>query len=141
MFYPAPAFAAPVPRPATYAAVRPAPPSPRPVVRAVPADEPERPTHTELRIAPPPDLPRPERLGLRSPRPAASSEPDWNDVHRRLRDLGSISSQLRKLPEGGYRFTCLLPTGRPEEARRVEADAATEGEAVRQALARAEQVR
>lgn len=84
-------------------------------------------------------LPPPEQLGIVAESRETTLALDWNHVHRRLRELGTLSSQLQKIPEGGYRFICLLPTSQPDQARRVEAVAATEAEAVRNALARAEQ--
>jgi hypothetical protein len=85
------------------------------------------------------ELPSPEQLGIGSPRSQPAAELDWNAVHRRLRELGALSSQLQKVPEGGYRFTCLLPTAHPERTQRIEAHATSESEAARLALARAEQ--
>jgi hypothetical protein len=43
------------------------------------------------------------------------------------------------LPQGGYRFTCLLPTGRPERSHRVEVTAPTRDEAVGLALEKSEE--
>jgi hypothetical protein len=84
-------------------------------------------------------LPSPEQLGVTStpaaPRAAAPETLDWNATFARLRQLGALGWQSGKLPQGGYRFTCLLPTGQPNCSRHVEATGATEAEAVRLALA------
>jgi hypothetical protein len=117
-------------------APRAAPAAPRPIVRGVSADQPPAPRAEKP--APLPALPPPEELGIGSPRPSGG-EVDWNVVHRKLHDLGALSSQLQKMPEGGYRFTCLLPTRQPDRAQRIEAQGNSEGEAVRLALAKAEQ--
>lgn len=120
-------------------------PSPRPQgVASVPpakvrGQRPEDPPASERRPEPKPvalTLPPPEQLGIGAKAPAA--EIDMNVVHRRLRELGSQSYQLQRTPEG-YRFTCLLPTAHPDRTQRIEAQGATEAEAVRLALARAEQ--
>jgi hypothetical protein len=84
-------------------------------------------------------LPPPEQLGIGTPRAAAVESFDWNALHRRLGQLGSLGAQVQKLPEGGYRFVCLLPTAQPERAQRIEAHGTSEAEAARLALARAEQ--
>jgi hypothetical protein len=63
---------------------------------------------------------------------------DWSDARRRLDALGAIAFQVVKLPEGGCRFTCLLPTNQHNYNHRIEADAGTEAEAVRLGLERAE---
>jgi hypothetical protein len=64
---------------------------------------------------------------------------DWTQAHRDLERLASISYQLDKLPEGGCRFTCLLLTSQPGFTHRVEAEAATEAEAVRLVLDKAKE--
>jgi hypothetical protein len=150
IFAPAPAFVAapPIYRPAAPPAAprvqsvptapsQTAAPAPRPVVRAKSADEPDvppRPLPPEPRLAPV-TLPAPEQLGIGVE--AVAEDVDWNTVHRRLRELGSLSSQLQRTGDG-YRFVCLLPTTQADRAQRIEAAATTEAEAVRLALARAE---
>jgi hypothetical protein len=80
-------------------------------------------------------LPAPEQLGV-APAPAVTAEAvDWNATHARLRQFGALGWQLARLPQGGYRFTLLLPTAQPNCSRHVEATGATEAEAVRRALA------
>ncbi|HEV3259014.1 MAG TPA: hypothetical protein VG013_19235 [Gemmataceae bacterium] len=83
-------------------------------------------------------IPSPEQLGLACAEPAAGDSPDWTALHRRLDQLGAWSIQLDKLPAGGCRFTCLLPTGTPDRFHRVESQAGTPAEAVRLALDDAE---
>jgi len=95
-------------------------------------DEPER----RSRLTPV-TLPTPEQLGVQKPRVKDGSA-DWADARRRLEMLGAVAFQVVKLSEGGCRFTCLLPTDQPNCTHRVEADAATEAEAVRLGLDRAE---
>ena len=79
-------------------------------------------------------IPSPEELGVLAAKPVvAGVELDWAAVHRRLQELGADFLR-QKLPEGGYRFTCLMPTNQPNRLHRVEAEAATEAEAVQLAL-------
>jgi hypothetical protein len=82
-------------------------------------------------------LPPPELLGVSKPHPRNGSA-DWADARRRLDELGAVTFQVSKLPEGGCRFTCLLPTDQQNYHHRIEADAASEPEAVRLGLERAE---
>jgi hypothetical protein len=154
--YPAP-FYAPVPQ-AAPAAPRPAPPAaaraPQPVSVAWPAPPPA-PTQVAAGRAPAPvvrgqmpeephpaaappklALPPPEALGVPVPHPAAPV--DWTALRVRLDRLGATQFALERLPEGDYRFRCRLPSADPAHPRTVEVRAATEAEAVRQALAQAE---
>jgi hypothetical protein len=82
-------------------------------------------------------LPKPEQLGIRKPRPRESAA-DWADVRRRLEILGAMTFQATKLQDGGCRFLCLLPTDQRSYNHRIEVEAATEAEAVRLGLERAE---
>jgi hypothetical protein len=82
-------------------------------------------------------LPKPEQLGIRKPQPRDIGK-DWADARRRLDLLGAVTFQSAKLPDGGCRFTCLLPTDQPSYNHRIETEAATETEAVRLGLERAE---
>ena len=109
-----------------------APPARRPVFRGQIGTEPERRTQPE-----PVTLPKPEQLGIRKPQPRDSGA-DWADARRRLDILGAVTFQSAKVPNGGWRFTCLLPTNQPNYNHRIEAEAATETEAVRLGLERAE---
>ena len=81
-------------------------------------------------------LPSPAELGVS--RPVVAPEIDWSLVHRRMQSLGSVCFHMEKLPQGGYRFLCLLPTSQTDRTHRIEVEAATEAEAVRLALEQAE---
>jgi len=106
-------------------------------VRAQESDEPSAPPSPAESPAPL-VMPSPEQLGVDFARPAADDSPDWTTFHRRLDRLGACSMHLDKLPAGGCRFSCLLPTGRRDRFHRVESQAATADEAVRLALDDAE---
>lgn len=80
-------------------------------------------------------MPTPEELGLRRP---AEEPTDWSQTHRRLDRLGATCLHLERLPSGDWRFTCLLPTAKPSQSHRVEAEAATDAAAVRLVLEEAE---
>jgi hypothetical protein len=84
-------------------------------------------------------MPSPEELGIACAKPVSHGDADWSLAYRRLQDLGAFCFQLDKLPQGGYRCTCLLPTSQPDRNHRIEAPAATEAAAVRLALDKAEQ--
>jgi len=83
-------------------------------------------------------MPSPEELGLRLP-PATNREVDWNHVRQRVHALNLTSFHMQKLPEGGFRFVCFVPTNAGE--RRVQAEAVYEAEAIHQALSQAESLR
>ena len=87
--------------------------------------------------AAPVTLPSPEQLGVSKPRPRDGGT-NWTDARRRLATLGAVTFQVSKLTEGGSRFTCLLPTDQQNYNHRIEADAASEAEAVRLGLEHAE---
>jgi len=59
-------------------------------------------------------------------------------IHRQLQRVGSTTYRSQQTTDG-YCFTCLLPTANPNRTQRIEATAATEAEAIRLALARAEE--
>jgi hypothetical protein len=84
-------------------------------------------------------MPSPEELGVHM---VKTEEPavDWNQVDQRLRQFRAISIHRQRLTQGGYRFLFLLPTGQADRVQRVEAVAATEAEAVRMALEKADQL-
>lgn len=118
----------------TPATPRPAAPSaPAPIVRAQSDDEPaSRPAAVEsapVRL----QLPSPEQLGL-----AASAEPDWTQIHKRLEQLGATGFHLDQLPTGKYRVNCLLPTGQSERTHRIEVESGNKAEAVRLTVTQAE---
>jgi hypothetical protein len=109
----------------------------RPIIRAQREDDPAR-TPVASRVAPI-VLPTPEQLGVGLSKESQRKAIDWANVHDRLERLGASCFHQQKVPEGGYRITCLLPTAQSERTHRIEAQAATEAEAVRAVLARAEQ--
>jgi hypothetical protein len=103
--------------------------------RGVSSDQPER-----ARTLPPVHLPSPEQLGVASASsPSRLPTTDWVAIRKRLKDLGTVSFQLVQLPNGGCRFVCQLATAEFGQSHTIEANAASEAEAVEQALARAEQ--
>ena len=80
------------------------------------------------------DMPSPEALGIQR---RQNVEVDWTNVQRRLNRLSITSFHSEKLTNGGYRFTCVLPSlDRPQ---RVEAEALYEADAIDQALRQAEE--
>ena len=113
---------------------------PRPIIRAQREDDPPplaRPAQLVLR-APFVKIPSPEELGVARARAPEISSINWTDVHTRLDRMGANCFHLEKL-SGSCRVTCLLPTGQQGRSRRIEAEAETEAEAVRTALAKAEE--
>ena len=113
----------------------------RPIIRAQREDDPvplSRPAQTPQRrlvIS----IPSPEELGVAQRRPPQNAALDWTEVHTRLDHLGASCFHLEKCSKGRSRVTCLLPTGQQGRSRRIEAEADTEAEAVRTALAKAEE--
>jgi len=87
---------------------------------------------------PPLVLPTPEQLGVAMARPAATAlqdlPVDWNVTRDRLNRLGAVRFSVAKLSEGAYRIAFELPTTQPGRTHHIEAEAATEGAAVCQAL-------
>lgn len=83
-------------------------------------------------------IPSPEELGI-ARASIDEAQPDWAAFHRQLDTLGARSFHVEKLPQGGYQFSCLLPTSQADRCHRVEATAATEAQAIRMALQEAEQ--
>ncbi|MBI3409966.1 MAG: hypothetical protein HY040_16625 [Planctomycetes bacterium] len=98
------------------------------------------PTSTSARLV----LPSPEELGVavqvpaQIPPHAARPSLDWNRAHTRLQELGAVGFHLDRLPQGSCRVTFLLPTSQPQRTHHVEAEAANEADAVRNALEQAE---
>jgi hypothetical protein len=80
------------------------------------------------------DMPSPEALGIQR---SHNMEVNWSNVQRRLSRLSIASFHSEKLPNGGYRFTCVVPSlDRPQ---RIEAEANYEADAIDQALRQAEE--
>jgi hypothetical protein len=63
----------------------------------------------------------------------------WDAVRKRLRELDAVGFQLITSPDGGCQFRCSLATNVFGQTQDIEVRADSEREAVRQALARAEQ--
>jgi hypothetical protein len=84
-------------------------------------------------------MPSPEQLGISRPPVAAGSGSDWAAARARLDKLGAVCLHLEKLPQGGFQFTCLLPTAQPGRTHRVDATAPTEAEVIRLALDKSEE--
>jgi hypothetical protein len=119
--------------PAVRPAPRPAPPRQQvarpPTPAVVRGQSPEEPPARAAR--PPLEMPPPEALGV----PVPATAVDWTDVRVKLDRLGATGFALERLPEGGYRFACRVPSA--DGVRAVEGRAATEAEAVRRALEQA----
>ena len=121
------------PRPAPLSPQAAAAPQPRPIVRLqapeelIPNDPPK-----------PLVLPAPEQLGVALARPTTPAlldlPVDWNVTRDRLNRLGALHFAVTKLPAGAYRIAFELPTTQPGRTHHIEAEAATEGAAVCQAL-------
>jgi hypothetical protein len=86
-------------------------------------------------------IPTPAQLGVAGAQSNGESAVDWNATHKRLREMGAESFQMERLPQGGVRVLFRLPASQTGQPRRVEAEAATEAEAIRLALERAERSR
>jgi hypothetical protein len=84
-------------------------------------------------------MPSPDELGVPRARAQADRGGDWGSLYRQLVDRGAICFQLERLPEGGFRCTCLLPSEQPDRTHRFEVSAGTEAEAVRLVLNNVEQ--
>lgn len=125
---PTPRYQAPAPL-ATPMVAAPQPQQNRqqPIFRAQAADEPEQ--RSTLR------LPSPEALGIGTRKPTTAI--DWTIVHQRLDQLGATCFQKHRLPDGGCRITCLLPS-QPGTQHRIDTQATSEAEALRLALDQAE---
>jgi hypothetical protein len=109
--------------------------TPRPIVRAKGDDDPVRVELPQTRLR----IPTPEQLGIALAPRTDAPPADWATARQRLDRLGAVCLHLEKLPQGGYRFTCLLATSQAGRTHRVEAQAATEAEVVRLALDRSEE--
>jgi hypothetical protein len=81
------------------------------------------------------EMPPPEALGVPVPRPERPV--DWTSLRVRLDRLGATRFALERT-DGGYRFTCQMPTADAAHPRTLEGRATTEQEAVRRALEQAE---
>jgi hypothetical protein len=112
--------AMPAPLPSPFSPRRGQAPARAPVVRGqAPAE-----TSAPLKV------PTPEELGIRLGAAAPEAPLDWNQLRRKLDELGATGFRLDR-QGAGFRFVCLLPAGDLEGA------GTTEAEAVRVALAKA----
>jgi len=84
-------------------------------------------------------MPSPQELGIADSKRPDHPSIDWTAVHNQLDHLGASCFHLERTHNGGYRITCLLPTNQRDRTHRIECDAATEGEAVRLILAKAQE--
>jgi hypothetical protein len=82
-------------------------------------------------------MPSPEELGVVATRPAVAPL-DPAAAYRRLEELGATCLQLEKAADG-VRVTCLLPTGQPGRAHRIDVRAAAAAEALRLTVLKAEE--
>jgi hypothetical protein len=110
---------------------------PRPIIRAQRGDDPPAaPRQTAVRPTPL-SIPSPEELGVA--RATDNVAVDWTTVHNQLNRMGASCFHLEKLANGGCRITCLLPGGQQGRSRHIEAEAASEAEAIRATLAKADE--
>jgi len=110
-------------------------PAARPVFRGQAPEQPRRPATVTM--------PSPEQLGVRAAGAGQAVVPaaDSDDTGARLRALGVDCSRLEHQDDGKYCFLILVPTDQPGRSHHVEGRAATQGEAIRLALERAEALR
>jgi hypothetical protein len=84
-------------------------------------------------------MPSPQELGVADLKRPENASVDWAAVHNRLDHLGATCFHLERTPEGSSRITCLLPTEQRGRSHRIEAQAATEADAIRLLLAKAQE--
>ena len=84
-------------------------------------------------------MPSPQELGVADVKRPENPIVDWTAVHNQLDRLGATCFQLERMPEGSFRITCLLPTNQRSCSHRIEAQASSEADAVRLALAKAQE--
>lgn len=113
--------------------------TPAPKYRMQMAEEPTStaPARLAETVPAPLRMPTPQELGLATASALAEGA-TWASTHRRLDKLGALSYHLDKLPQGGFRFACFLPTSRADRSHRIQAEAASETEAVSLVLEQAE---
>ena len=113
-------------------------PAPR-VVRGQRPDEPAPEPAAPIVRASVLRMPSPQELGVGDAKRPENPSVDWAAVHSQLDRLGATCFQLERTLEGSLRITCLLPTEERGRSHRIEAQASSEAEAVRLALARAQE--
>jgi hypothetical protein len=120
----------------------PQPPATQPIFRGKGEDEPFDNTTVPASVAPSAPaalvMPSPGELGVAESR-GRDGKADWNNARERLQQLGAIAFNLDQLGGEGCRFSCFLPTASPSRTHHIEATAASESEAIRLALAKAEE--
>jgi hypothetical protein len=84
-------------------------------------------------------MPSPEQLGVVGTKRPDDAGVDWTAVHNQLNRLGATCFHLERVPGGGYRMNCLLPTNQPDRTHRIEAEAVSEADAVRLVVAKAQE--
>ena len=137
--FPPPGFAAP-PNPGIASRPPPAParqPTAPRIVRGQGDDPQPQPAPSRPALL---TLPTPEELGVAAARTAGNSAGDeWAAGYRRLDQLGATCFHVERLPQGGHRVSCLLPTAQPSRTHRIDVLAPTAAEAIRLAVERAEE--
>jgi hypothetical protein len=129
----------PASQPARPALVQQQPPAPR-VVRGQRPDDQISPIPPAPTLRPVPlRMPSPEELGVADAKRLENPSIDWSAVHNQLDRLGATCFHLERLPEGGCRITCLLPTNQQGRTHRIEAASSTEAEALRLTFAKAQE--
>jgi hypothetical protein len=109
-------------------------------------DEPKAPRREPV------SMPTPEQLGValaHAGAPAAPAAPagqaagtvDWTATVQQLGQLGVASWHVESLPGGACRLTCWLPRPQPGVQHRIDAEGATQAEAVRLCLDKVRQCR
>ena len=112
---------------------------PRPIIRAQREDDPPPAPRSNVSHRAAISIPSPEDLGVAGSGTPQQAPLDWTAVHFQLDRLGASCFHLEKLANGACRITCLLPGGQQGRSRRIEAEAVSEAEAVRAALAKAQE--
>jgi hypothetical protein len=115
-------------------------PAPARTFRGQAEEEPASPApEPPVEVAPAPlTIPSPDQLGVASVRAGNPTSTDWSAAHHRLDQLGALAFHEERIAGGGCRFICVLPTAQPNRMHRIEAEAASEAEAVQLTLDKAE---
>ena len=146
----APTVGASFPSSPAYGTPRSSPPArpqlaqqPAPAPRIIRGQRPEEPASAVPAVPAvrPPSLrmPTPEELGVAEVKRSENPSIDWIAVHDQLDALGATCFHLERMPEGGCRITCLLPTRQQGRTHRIEAVAGSTADAVQLALAKVRQ--
>jgi hypothetical protein len=84
-------------------------------------------------------IPTPEELGVTQPKKAPARTVDWPATQQRLQRLGVVSFQMQPVAGGTHRFKCWLSAASGGDE--IQADGASEAEAVAAGLARLDRLR